>query len=100
MRIYILIRGSIPIGYAMVSAAHASLAVYLEFKDTPEMKRWTSGTLNKTTCKVSDEEFEAAKRVPHGVIVTESALEKAEVALAFMPRDHWPKAFQNFRLYW
>jgi peptidyl-tRNA hydrolase len=100
MRMYILIRESIPIGYAMVSAAHASLAVYLQFKDTPDMTKWLAGTLNKTVCKVSDEEFERAKAVPDGLVITESALRGAEVALAFRPRDRWPKAFQNFRLYW
>ena len=100
MRMYILIRESIPIGYAMVSASHASLAAYLQYKDTPEMKKWISGTLNKTVCKVSDEEFEKAKQVPDGVVVTEAALRHTEVALAFKPRDRWPRAFQYFRLYW
>jgi len=100
MRMYILIRESIPIGYAMVSAAHASLAVYLQYKNTPEMEKWIAGTLNKTVCKVSDEEFERAKQVPDGVVITESALRHAEVALAFKPRDRWPKAFQYYRLYW
>jgi peptidyl-tRNA hydrolase len=100
MRMYILIRESIPVGYAMVSAAHASLAVYLHFKDTPDMEKWLAGTLTKTVCKVSDEEFEQAKVVQDGLVITESALRGAEVALAFRPRDRWPKAFQNFRLYW
>src|SRR3954451_10378003 len=100
MRMYILIRESIPIGYAMVSAAHASLAVYMQFKDTPEVKKWESGTLTKTVCKMSDQEFESAKRVPDGLVITEAALRKAEVALAFKPRDRWPKEFQSFRLYW
>jgi hypothetical protein len=74
--------------------------VYLQFKGSPEMERWMSGTLNKTVCKVSDQEFEAAKQVPEGVIITEAALRMEEVALAFKPRDRWPKAFQNYRLYW
>src|SRR4051794_34715633 len=100
MRMYILIRESIPIGYAMVSAAHASLAVYLRFKETPEMQKWVTGTLDKTVCKVSDQEFQKAKLVPDGVVITESALRGAEVALAFKPRDRWPKVFQDYQLYW
>ena len=39
-------------------------------------------------------------RVPEGVVITEAALRGAEVALAFKPRDRWPRAFQFFRLYW
>jgi peptidyl-tRNA hydrolase len=97
---YILIRESTPIGYAMTATAHASLAVFLRFKDTPDMEKWLAGTQNKTVCKVSDEEFEKAKSVPDGVVVTEAGMRGAEVALAFKPRDRWPKAFQNFRLYW
>ena len=44
----------------MVAAAHSSLAVYLQYKETPEMRKWLTGTLNKTICKVSDVEFEQA----------------------------------------
>ncbi len=100
MRMYILIRESVPIGYAMTAAAHAPLAVYLRYKDTPEMAKWLAGTLNKTVCKVSDEEFEQAKSVPDGVVITEAGMWGAEIALAFRPRDRWPKAFQYLRLYW
>jgi peptidyl-tRNA hydrolase len=100
MRMYILIRESTPIGYAMVAAAHASLAVYLQYRETPEMRKWLTGTLNKTVCKVSDEEFEQAKSVSDGVLITEAGMRGAEVALAFKPRDRWPKAFQYYRLYW
>jgi hypothetical protein len=97
---YILIRESTPIGYALVAAAHASLAVYLQYKETPEMQKWLTGTLNKTVCKVTDEEFEHAKTVPDCVLITEAGMRGAEVALAFKPRDRWPKVFQNYRLYW
>jgi peptidyl-tRNA hydrolase len=100
MRMYILIRESTPIGYALVAAAHASLAVYFQFQNTPEIKKWLAGTQNKTVCKVSDEEFEAAKLVADGVVITERGMRNAEIALAYKPRDRWPKAFQYFRLYW
>ena len=100
MRMYILIRESIPIGYAMVSVAHASLAVYLRYQDSPEVRKWVAGTLTKTVCKVSDQEFEMAKSVPDGVVITEAALRGTEVALAYKPRERWPRAFSYYRLYW
>ena len=53
----------------------------------------------KAVCKVTDEEFERAKECPDHIVVTESALGGAEVALAFKPRDEWPKAFKFLRLY-
>jgi hypothetical protein len=34
---YILTRESVPLGFAILAAAHASLAAYLKFMDTPEV---------------------------------------------------------------
>lgn len=96
---YILVKESVPIGFALVAAAHASLAAYLRFHDTPEVKEWVSGRFYKAICKVTDKEFEQAKSVPDHVVITESALQGAEVALAFKPRPEWPKPFKFYRLY-
>jgi hypothetical protein len=96
---YILIKASVPLGFALVAAAHASLATYLRFKDDEAVQRWLAGPFFKAVCKVSDAEFERAKEVPDHVALTESALGGQEVALGFKPRDEWPKAFQFFRLY-
>jgi hypothetical protein len=38
LRMYILIRESVPTGFAVLAPAHASLAAYLKFADTPEVK--------------------------------------------------------------
>jgi len=96
---YILIKESVPLGFALVAAAHASLAAYLKFKDAPEVAAWLAGPFRKTVCKVTDEEFEKAKETPDHVVLTESALDGQEVAIAFMPRADWPKAFKFYRLY-
>ena len=40
MKMYILIRESVPVGNAMVAAAHASLACYLRFRDHPDIHKW------------------------------------------------------------
>ena len=50
-------------------------------------------------CKVNEKEFENAKSVKKKVVITESALGDAEVAIAFSPREEWPKMFKFFRLY-
>lgn len=99
MKMYILIRDSVPLGFALTAAAHASLAAYLKFKDTPEVSEWLSGPFYKVICKVNDKEFEAAKQFEEYVILTESALGGQEVALAFKPREVWPKPFKFYRLY-
>ncbi|MGH8082514.1 MAG: hypothetical protein ACREP7_18205 [Lysobacter sp.] len=53
MKMYILVRDDIPLGFAMVAVAHASLAGYLKFRDTPEVAQWLDGPFFKAVCKAS-----------------------------------------------
>ena len=99
LRMYILIRESVPTGFAVLAAAHASLAAYLKFRDTPEVAEWLAGPFYKAVCEVADEEFEQAKEVADHVVLSESALGGQEVAIAFKPRIEYPKAFRYFKLY-
>ena len=99
MRMYILIKDSVPAGFAVLAAAHASLAAYLKFERTPEVQAWLAGPFYKAVCRVSADDFERAKAVDDVVVITESRLDGAEVALAFRPRETWPKSFQFFSLF-
>lgn len=99
MKMYILVRESVPTGFALLAAAHASLACYLKFRETPEVEAWLAGPFHKVVCRVSDAEFEAAKAFEDNLVLTESALGGAETAVAFRPREEWPKAFRYYRLY-
>jgi len=99
MKMYILIKEDVPAGFAVLAAAHASLAAYLKFQETPEVAQWLSGPFYKTICVVSEKEFEKAKACSDSVVITESALDNREVAIAFRPREEWPKVFKFFRLY-
>lgn len=99
MKMYILIRESVPEGFAILAAAHASLAAYLKYKESAEVADWLSGPFYKVVCRVNDSEFAKAKEFADNVVLTESALENQEVAIAFKPRAEWPKAFKFYRLY-
>jgi hypothetical protein len=99
VKMYILVRESVPIGFAILAAAHASIACYLKFRDAPEIAVWLAGPFYKVVCKVTDSEFEAAKEFADNVVLTESALDNVEVAIAFRPREEWPKAFKFYKLY-
>jgi peptidyl-tRNA hydrolase len=99
MKMYILVRESLPLGRAIVAAAHASLACYLKFRDAPEIAEWLAGPFRKVICKVSDDEFSRAKLFADHVVITESQLDGAEVALAFKPREIWDSSFELLRLY-
>lgn len=96
---YVLIRESIPLGKALVAAAHAPLVCYLENASHPDMQEWLINSFAKTVCKVNDVEFEKAKEVPDHRVITESTLDGQEVALVFVPRVEYPKNFTFFRLY-
>jgi peptidyl-tRNA hydrolase len=99
MKMYILVKDDLPSRMVPLITAHASLAGYLKFENEPETKEWVSGTFYKVICKVNEKEFEKAKNFDDCVVLTESALDNQEVALAFKPRDEWPKPFQFYRLY-
>jgi peptidyl-tRNA hydrolase len=99
MKMYILLKDSLPEGFAVLAAAHASLACYLKFQEDDETQNWVSGTFYKVICKVNEKEFEKAKSFENHVVLTESALDHQEVAIAFKPREQWPKAFKFYRLY-
>ena len=99
MKMYILVKENVPLGSAIVAAAHASLAAYLKYQDSPEVRQWLAGPFYKVVCKVSEGEFERAKSESDHVVITESALDNQEVALAFKPRQEWPKAFRYLRMY-
>lgn len=100
MKMYILVRDDIPLGFAMVAVAHASLAGYLKFKEAPEVEAWLNpGPFYKVVCKANPKEFENSKLIEDHVVLTESALGGQEVAIAFKPRSEWPKMFRYLRLY-
>ena len=98
MKMYILVRDSIPLGFAVVGVAHASLAAYLKFHDTDAVKLWLAGPFAKAVCRVSDADFEKAKEAGDYVVITESALGGQETTVAFKPRDEWPKGFRFMKL--
>lgn len=99
MKMYILVKDDVPTGFALLACAHASLACYLRFKESPEVAEWLSGPFYKVICRATAAQFEQAKEVADHVVLTESALGHAEVALAFKPRAEWPKAFRFLPLY-
>jgi len=65
-----------------------------KLKDEPDTQQWLSGPFFKAVRKVSPQEFERAKSVDDHVAITESALDNQEIAIAFAPRQAWPKMFQ------
>ena len=99
MKMYILVKEEVPLGFAMLAVAHASLGAYLKYQETDEVKEWLSGSFYKVVCKVNEKEFEMAKSFKDNVVITESSLEGQEIAVAFKPRVDWPKPFRFYKLY-
>ena len=98
-KMYILVKESVPTGKAVVAVAHASLACYLKFQDMDEMKNWLSGPCYKKVCNIYEEEFERVKEIERHIVITEYSLNDEEIAIAFCPREIYPKGFQFYSLF-
>ncbi|RYY88355.1 MAG: hypothetical protein EOO15_09280 [Chitinophagaceae bacterium] len=99
MKMYILVKREVPDKMVPVIAAHASLACFRKFEHTENMQAWINGIFRKVVCAVSESEFENAKKEADHVVLTESALENAEVCIAFSPREEFSKMFKFFRMW-
>ncbi len=103
MKMYILVKESVPRGLGVNAVGHAALAGYLKFKDHPDTQEWLNNSFRKVTCLVSDAEFERAKKVEDCLVIDENDWhnEKGnnEVALVFRPRKEWHKMFNYLKLY-
>lgn len=100
MKVYILVREILPVGWAMNSVAHAAVLASEKYREYPEYQKWLAKSFRKVTCMVSDSEFEQAKEFGlDNVLITESDRDKEEMVLLFAPRNDWPEFFKNLRLY-
>lgn len=99
LKMYILIPESLPLGFALVATAHASLACYLAHEEEPETRTWLEGSFRKVVCKADAKAWERAKALERASVLTESALEGQEVAIALAPREVWPRWVRFLPLY-
>lgn len=96
---YILIKREVPDKFVPVIAAHASLACFRKFEHTPDMQTWINGIFKKVVCVVNETEFQNAKKEPDHIVLTESALDNAEVCIAFSPREEYSKMFKFLKMW-
>ena len=96
MKMYILIKDTVPDELAPVIAAHASLACFRVFENDPYMQKWIQESFKKVICKVNHKEFEKASRIKSSLPMTESTLGSEYICVALSPRpDHdWPNVIK------
>jgi hypothetical protein len=99
LKVYILIKDYVPVGHAVNCSAHASLAMWLKFGTNPTVKSWAEKSFKKVSCVVTPKQFEEAKSHEDYVVITESAFDDEELAIAFAPREEWPEFFKTLKLY-
>ena len=99
IKMYIMAKEDVPVGKAITSVAHASLAAYLKWKDDPEVISWVEGIFYKVVCKVSNKNFEDLKSVDDHIVMTESSMDNQEIVIVFKPRADYPELFKFFKLY-
>ncbi len=99
MKMYIILKNNLPDKFAPVIAAHASLACFRRFETDENMQKWINGSFKKVVCSATEAEFEALKIESNALVLTESALDNAEVCIAFCPREEYPKKFKFFKMW-
>ena len=99
MKMYIVVKDSIPDKLIPVITAHASLACYKKFEENEQMIKWINGIFKKVVCVVNEDEFERLKKEVDHVLLTESALDNQDVCLAFCPREEYPKKFKFLKMW-
>ena len=101
MKMYICIKDSTPVGMAMNAAAHAGLMCHLKFSEDEDYRDWLDNSFKKVTCSVTPAEFAMLKEVDDYLIVTESRMDNAELAIVLKPRNDndWPE-FVNLLKLW
>ena len=101
MKMYICIKQDTAVGMAMNAAAHAGLMCHMKFCDDSDYLDWLDKSFKKVTCAVTDAEFAMLKTVPDHLVVTESRLDNAELAIVLKPRhdNDWPE-FVNLLKLW
>lgn len=101
MKMYICIKEGTPTGMAMNAAAHAGLMCHLEFNNNAGYIEWLTKSFKKVTCAVTPAEFAMLRELPDTVVVTESRMDNAELAIVLKPRqaNEWPE-FVNLLKLW
>jgi hypothetical protein len=101
MKMYICIKEGTPPGMAMNAAAHAGLMCHLEYQNDVGYKEWLETSFKKVTCMVTPAEFAMCKEVVENLVVTESRMDNAELAIVLAPRhdNEWPE-FVNLLKLW
>ena len=101
MKMYICIKDSTPVGMAMNAAAHAGLMCHMEFCEDGEYLEWLDKSFKKVTCSVTPAEFAMLKQLDRHLVVTESRMDNAELAVVLCPRhdNDWPE-FVNLLKLW
>jgi peptidyl-tRNA hydrolase len=98
---YICIKDDTQVGMAMNAAAHGSLMCHLKYYGDGDYQQWLDKSFKKVTCGVTDAEFAMLKTVEDHLVVTESRLDNAELAIVLKPRhdNNWPE-FVNLLKLW
>lgn len=112
MKMYILVRRSIPLGFAINSVAHVATEATLRWSSHyggtelySEWWEWHERSGRIVTCGVTDDEFERAKETARAtgialVIFVEPDLDDTQCAMALFPffDGEWPEFFRTLKV--
>jgi hypothetical protein len=98
---YIVLRHEISPAIAAIGVSHAVLGAYLKWRNEPIVEEWVAGIFYKVICQARNhDEWEAIKKWPNGLQITESSIGGTCIAIAFLP-IRWSKGhiYNDLKLY-
>ena len=104
-KMYILARYSMAerdLGHTILSVAHAASAAARNWTGDKHYEDWANNSFRKVLCLVTVEQFKKAKLYfPRSEfqVMTEMAMDGAEITMVFKPRTEWPTFFKFLRLW-
>jgi hypothetical protein len=98
LKMYVVVRDDIPLGFKVNSALHAVLSAHEKFENDQDYDDWFNHSFKKVTCVCNESEFRKLKNLAKKVVITESDLGGREVAIALCPRYEWPNVVKYLKL--
>jgi len=104
MKMYIVVKDTVPLGLAITAVAHASMSAALTWRNSSDFEIWRTTSFKKVVCKANQKEFTKIKEFMSDkdiIVLTESALNNEETAIVLLPRENkeWPNVVKYLKLY-
>jgi inhibitor of KinA sporulation pathway (predicted exonuclease) len=97
MKMYALVKESVPYKHAVSDAITACIQTAIKYDDRPDTQFWKDKGCLTQVCVVNDKEFEAAKEFEDFTTLKNQTWGNNETVIAFAPRAEYPNRFGYYK---